>query len=292
MSNSPTITLSAPDMPPDPALDGAARAALETWRDGYLARLTASDGWWAISALAWLEDGPARLGGGPDAEVALPFPAAPVAATLQPSGASVRVTPAAPGLLWLEGAPLSTPVEVRERDQAFALGPDRAAPSFAVLVRGERRGVRVYDPRRVSERDPRREVAWYPVTPGWCVPARFEPAVEGELVPVVNVIGDVSDAPAAGWLHFAHAGAEHSLLATWAGERLFLNLRDAGSGPESYEAGRYLHADAPQNGWTVLDFHRLHHPPCAHTPFATCPLPPLVNRLPFVVEAGERHPPS
>lgn len=79
-------------------------------------------------------------------------------------------------------------------------------------------------------------------------------------------------------------------LATWAGDRLFVILRDAGSGPESYGAGRYLSVTAPTGGGTWLDFHRLHHPPCVYTPFATCPLPPLQNRLPFVVRTGERTP--
>jgi uncharacterized protein (DUF1684 family) len=48
--------------------------------------------------------------------------------------------------------------------------------------------------------------------------------------------------------------------------------------------------DAPDGDRTWIDFHRAHHPPCAHTPYATCPLPPLENRLPFPVTAGERHP--
>ena len=30
--------------------------------------------------------------------------------------------------------------------------------------------------------------------------------------------------------------------------------------------------------------------PCAYTDFATCPLPPAENTLPFAVEAGEQMP--
>lgn len=37
---------------------------------------------------------------------------------------------------------------------------------------------------------------------------------------------------------------------------------------------------------------RAHHPPCAHTPHAMCPLPPLANRLPLAVRAGECWPPG
>jgi uncharacterized protein (DUF1684 family) len=38
----------------------------------------------------------------------------------------------------------------------------------------------------------------------------------------------------------------------------------------------------------VLDFNEALNPPCAFTPFATCPLPPRENRLPIAVTAGEK----
>ena len=127
-------------------------------------------------------------------------------------------------------------------------------------------------------------MAWYPLEPGWRVPARFEPATDGESVAIVNQLGDVAETPAAGRLRFRLHGAGHALLATWKGEDLFVNLRDAGSGPENYGAGRFLDVSAPDPSTpdeTWLDLHRLYH-----SPFATCPLPPLENRLPFVVRAG------
>jgi uncharacterized protein (DUF1684 family) len=37
----------------------------------------------------------------------------------------------------------------------------------------------------------------------------------------------------------------------------------------------------------VLDFNRATNLPCAFTDFATCPLPPDGNHLPFAVTAGE-----
>jgi len=38
----------------------------------------------------------------------------------------------------------------------------------------------------------------------------------------------------------------------------------------------------------VIDFNRAYNPPCAFTPFATCPLPPPENRLDMEVQAGEK----
>lgn len=51
---------------------------------------------------------------------------------------------------------------------------------------------------------------------------------------------------------------------------------------------RFLDAAPPTNGKVVLDFNLAANPPCAFTPFATCPLPPPSNRLPLAVTAGER----
>jgi uncharacterized protein len=38
----------------------------------------------------------------------------------------------------------------------------------------------------------------------------------------------------------------------------------------------------------VWDFNLATNPFCAYTPYATCPLPPPDNRLPFRIEAGEK----
>ena len=72
--------------------------------------------------------------------------------------------------------------------------------------------------------------------------------------------------------------------------RLFFIFRDATSGSATYGGGRFLYADPPKDGHVVLDFNRAYSPPCAFTPYATCPLPPPQNRLASAVEAGEMNP--
>ena len=73
-----------------------------------------------------------------------------------------------------------------------------------------------------------------------------------------------------------------------ADEPLFFVISDATSGNETYAAARFLYADPPRDGKLVLDFNEAVNPPCAFTPFATCPLPPKENRLPIAVTAGEK----
>ena len=69
-------------------------------------------------------------------------------------------------------------------------------------------------------------------------------------------------------------------------------FRDRSSGRETYGAGRFLKAPIGSDGKVVLDFNRAYSPPCAFTPFATCPLPPPENWLPVAVTAGEKKPAS
>ena len=57
---------------------------------------------------------------------------------------------------------------------------------------------------------------------------------------------------------------------------------------ETYGAGRFLTAAPPRDGTVVLDFNRAYNPPCAFSPYATCPLPLPRNVLPVRIEAGEK----
>ena len=51
------------------------------------------------------------------------------------------------------------------------------------------------------------------------------------------------------------------------------------AGQETYGSGRFLDAGLAKDGEVVLDFNKAYNPPCAFTPYATCPLPPKENRL-------------
>ena len=75
-------------------------------------------------------------------------------------------------------------------------------------------------------------------------------------------------------------------------DEVFFVFRDRTSGKDSYGAGRFLKAPVTVDGKIVLDFNFAYSPPCAFTPFATCPLPPPENWLQFAVAAGEKKPPT
>lgn len=280
----------APETPvsnlPDPALDAVAAADLGAWRREVLAALAGPRGWWSVAGLAWADEVPAWLGSAADAELRLPERCPARVALVRRDGATLRVRPHTGVRLTVDDVPLAEEAALAD-GAVLRCGEGGDAVEAVVLRRADRIGLRTFDPRLGAARDPA-DLAWYPVTPGWVVEARLWPAHADASLPIVNVLGDVDDVPLAGHLTFAVAGVHVELLATWAGDGLFVHFRDATSGPETYGAGRFLRLMAPDAaGRTRLDFHRAVQPPCAHTPHATCPMPPLANRLPMAVRAGE-----
>ena len=108
---------------------------------------------------------------------------------------------------------------------------------------------------------------------------------------VPNVSGDLATVTVAHQALFERDGRRLTLLPMAVGEHeVFFVFRDQTSGRETYGAGRFLRVPAPAtvNGKITLDFNFACNPPCAFTPFATCPLPPPENWLPFAVPAGEK----
>ena len=279
-----------PDHRVDIVSDPTALADLLAWRDAYRERLLAPTGWWAVSNLAWIDGPSASLGGATDDDLRLPSRAPACLARLQPAADGLALAPSAPGLLTLDGEALDAPTRVAAGGAQVRLVADPDV-TITVVQRGERWGVRVFDAAQARARASE-PVAWFDPEPGWTVTASVEPVDDDATLPIVDVLGEVRDVAVAARLRFSLAGHEHTLLATDAGGRLFVNFRDATNGSETYGAGRFLTADAAVAGCTVLDFQRAHHPPCAHTPHAMCPLPPLANRLALSVRAGERWPPG
>jgi uncharacterized protein (DUF1684 family) len=92
-----------------------------------------------------------------------------------------------------------------------------------------------------------------------------------------------------GFVTFTRAGKEYSLQPVWEGRELFFIFRDGTSNKTTYGAARFLYAEpAGKDGTVTLDFNKAINPPCAFTPYATCPLPPSQNRLTLAVTAGEK----
>lgn len=91
-----------------------------------------------------------------------------------------------------------------------------------------------------------------------------------------------------GYVTFTHGGKEYRLEPVLEGKQLFFVFRDGTSNKSTYGAARFLYAAPVKDGTVILDFNKAINPPCAFTPFATCPLPPPQNRLALAITAGEK----
>ena len=252
----------------------ALREEWEAWKAERVARLRGERGWLSVVALHWLEPGVNRVEG------------LPGTFALQ-EGRVVLAARPADGYA-LGGVPVERRVLVSDAGGSpdlLSLGERRWVQ---LLERGGRLALRVWDADAPARRDfP--GVETFPFDPAWRVLARWEAWPAPRPVEGVDVTGSVATRLVLGRALFTVGERELSLDPTADGDRLAFVFRDATAGVETYGAGRFLSADGPREGRLVLDFNRAFNPPCAFTPFATCPLPRPENVLPVRVTAGERY---
>lgn len=72
------------------------------------------------------------------------------------------------------------------------------------------------------------------------------------------------------------------------GGHYFLPFKDATSGKETYENGRYLEIEPLPDGKFLVDFNYAYSPYCAYNEYWVCPIPPAENTLQIPIEAGEK----
>jgi uncharacterized protein (DUF1684 family) len=70
---------------------------------------------------------------------------------------------------------------------------------------------------------------------------------------------------------------------------LFLPFNDLTNYAQTYGGGRYLDLSISdiKNGELTIDFNKAYNPYCAFKGGYSCPIPPVENRLPLKIEAGE-----
>ena len=130
----------------------------------------------------------------------------------------------------------------------------------------------------------------FPIQSKWYIKAKLVQPAQDFLM-ITNVLGQTVSSKNAGKLLFEIEGKSFSLdVIDENGPTLFIVFADQSSGKTTYGAGRFIDIPKPdKDGNTEIDFNNAYNPPCAFTPFATCPLPPKQNRLPISIEAGEKN---
>lgn len=261
-------------------MTATANVFTDTWNAWHSRRereLATPLGWLAISRLEWLDTEPQRFDGIPG--------------TWHHDGVAAYVT-AEPGD--------DIDVVGTHRFVSGATAPGSligaGRTQIEVAHRGDGYLIRVHDPEAPAVRD-FRGVPTYEPDPAWVLTATFEPYPEPREVTVGAVAEGLEHVYVSpGELVIEHDGTRTRLVAfNGKVDGLSVLFTDETSGVSTYAANRSLAIEAAPSvlatgGEVMLDFNRAVNLPCAFIDFATCPLPPAGNRLPFAVTAGEKIP--
>ncbi|MFT9397866.1 MAG: DUF1684 domain-containing protein [Bifidobacterium psychraerophilum] len=262
------------------------------WHDARVDGLNAPYGWLSLISQDWLEDNvPQRIDGIPgtwllrDGEVSyLPDPQGEAVFIDK----QIATQPTHIPLGYNPNCGFGSSVEISYRDLEIEL--------IARSTDGDRRivGVRVRDPQQALLRHID-DIPTYPLSERWIVPMRFRED-EAQLFPAQTVEQHVYETIYHfGQIETSMEGQDFIFDVNGKkrpdGYETIVHLRDASNGKTTYGAGRFvmMMLDEIRNA-TILDLNRLITFPCAVTNFVTCPLPPLRNRVPFEITAGEQLP--
>lgn len=262
----------------------------QNWQNKRLAGLTAPSGWLSLIGLEWLKEGPNRLGTAADNDIVLKAgPAHLGVVTLAKDGAMHIVLDKNSGAT-VDGKAVH---EAKLIDDANA---GDGAPTvvtfgsanFMVIERDGRKALRVRD----SNAETRTHFVgldYFPMDPSWRIVADWVPFNPPHELEIGSVLGTINKEQVPGKAVFHRDGHTYELMPIQEEpDSLFFVIADRTSGKETYGAARFLYAELPKDGKVVLDFNRAYNPPCAFTPYATCPLAPPENRMDLAVTAGEK----
>ena len=278
-----------------PTSEASWRRDLLTWRELQAKKLQAPDGWLSLAGLEWLNEGDNTFGSASENRIRIEADVAPHLGVLRLSHNTVSLAPPLGGFpqgLLLDG---HTP-------RAQALGSadtpsilTDSTLSMFVIHRGDRYALRLKDshsPARLQFHG----LKWYAPNERYRIAARWIPYAPAKIVKIPTILGTTIEMPVPGVAEFVVDGQTTRLepvLESPKATELFFILRDTTSKTTTYGAARFLYTTFPDQGLNKpgklwLDFNRLENPPCAYTPYATCPLPPPQNRLTVALPAGEQ----
>jgi uncharacterized protein len=244
--------------------------------------------WLSLAGLFWLKPGENTFGA--DAGNAIVFPKGPAhAGVFELQGTDVTVKFASDVHATIDGKAVATAKlqpDISGKPTIAELGSLR----MKAIVRGQRIGIRLKDVDSEEAKNYRGPV-FFPLDLSYRVTATWVPSDGKKTVDVPNVLGDTKPTPVAGTVVFKIDGQEVRLtdLGGDPAKGLSFVFNDLTSKTDTYPGGRFLETDPVVNGTVVIDFNRAYNPPCAVTPYATCPLAPKENRLAVAIPAGEKY---
>ncbi|MCF0049162.1 DUF1684 domain-containing protein [Dyadobacter chenwenxiniae] len=266
------------------ANDTAYEQEIQQWHQKRVESLKAESGWLNLAGLFWLEEGKNTFGG--DGKNNVNFPADksnPFLGEIILEKGKVTLKANADAEVFNGDAPV-TELDIFPGEKPVTLR--HKSLRWFIIKRGDKYAVRLRDLESEYLKG-FSGIERYPVQENWRVKARFEPTT-GKKVSITDITGRTADQDSPGTLVFNVGGKEYRLDAVGSTENLFIIFADQTNKTETYGAGRFLYTSVEKDGSAWLDFNKSINPPCAFSPYATCPLPPKQNKLALAVSAGEK----
>lgn len=261
---------------------------IKEWQQKRLAGLKKENSWLSLAGLFWLKEGKNTFGSDPANDLVITDVKAPgfIGSFFLQKG-QVRFEAAETEIV-KHGDNVIFDIQLKSDAEGQPTTLSIGTLSWFIIKRGDRLGVRLRDAKhpRINKLH---KIETFPIDPAWRVAAVLERFEKPKTIKVPNVLGMESDSPTPGELVFKIEGEIHRLTPLGGSGGLFLIFGDETNAVETYGGGRFLGVEKPdERGRTFIDFNMAFNPPCAFSPFATCPLPPEMNRLPIKVTAGEK----
>ena len=160
--------------------------------------------------------------------------------------------------------------ERQQKDDAFAMSPNSPFRD----MKDEFTGLR-----------------YYPVSPEWKVPCRWDKSRSGDTVMLPDTKGRMRVYTTAGTFLFRMQNRACKIPAYFedsAKTLFFIMFRDSTNTTETYQGGRYIEFRYAGGDDIVLDFNRAFNPYCHYNHNYACPVVPATHFIPVFVRAGER----
>jgi len=266
------------------------KQSIRQWRSERLKNLKAPDGWLNLAGLYWLEEGKNTIGSDSSRDVVFPRKAPSRVGTLWLQEDSLRFTPNQQVKIQYNGQPIHQTQILTSDARGEPTIMEHGSLRWFIIKRGDQYGLRLRDLNSplLKELD---SIPAYPPRKKWRIQARFKAYDQPKTVEVPNVLGGTYQQKSPGLLRFTFKGQTYELHPTGTVKNMFVVFGDDTNAETTYGGGRFLVVKNPDQDQTVqLDFNKAYNPPCAFTPYATCPLPPHSNILTLKIEAGEKSP--
>jgi uncharacterized protein (DUF1684 family) len=263
---------------------------IQQWRSSRMKNLKAPDGWLNLVGLEWLKQGKNTIGSDSSNDVVFPEKAPAKVGELFLEEGTIRFDPAKEAVIKHNNKVVNKRINLQSDASGEPTVLEHGSFRWFVIKRGDQFAIRLRDLESplLEKLD---SIPAFPVEPEWKIKASFIPHNPPKTIEMPNVLGNTNEAKSPGLLRFTYQGKQYTLHPTGSKESMFLVFGDESNAEETYGGGRFLVVPGPgEDNTTWIDFNKAYNPPCSFTPYATCPMPPRENILPFKVLAGEKAP--